>query len=148
MLFVKNRPVEYFGFQWTQDDLEGTEAIIGSSKWQTWFEVAGLLQCLAVWATPGATVLVLGDNTAALQEVIALKGHRQLNRLSRELAVLRARHNWNVVVAHLPSESNTSADACSRVYAPGAEGKKDPFTKMKIKQVQAKPLQELFSLLA
>ena len=126
VLFLQDQPVEYFSFQWTSKDLHGTGAEVGSSKWQTWFEVAALLQCLALWARPGATELVLGDNTAALQETINLKGHHQLNRLSRELAVLRARHTWNIVVGHLPSESNEFADACSRLHAPGGRAGKRP----------------------
>ena len=93
-----------------------------------------------------ATELVLGDNAAALQEAISLRGNRQLNRLSRELAVLRARHTWHIVVGHLPSEHNTFADACSRVHAPGGERKEDPFKDSECKLAQALPLSRLFSL--
>ena len=39
--------------------------------------------------------------------------------LARELFILKARFGWRFAVSHLPSESNTLADALSRVAQPG-----------------------------
>ena len=87
-----------------------------------------------------------GDNTAAPQEALEVKGRRQLYHVSLELSVRRARAHWILQVAHLPSEANTAADACSRLFAPGGEAKPNPFTGTAVRGRKAPRLGSLWSL--
>ena len=58
--------------------------------------------------------MILGDNTAALQEALDLKGRGPQGDLAQALAILRCARSLNLAVAHLPSEANLAADALSR----------------------------------
>ena len=96
------------------------DVTVGEAKSQTFFESCTLLLCLLVWGGrfPGRCLQIAGDNTAALQNAIALKGRGAMLALARELAWRRARFQWQFSVGHLPSESNVVADALSRLSAP------------------------------
>ena len=61
------------------------------------------------------TVMVVGDNTAALTSALALDGKGDLRHVARELSWRQARRGWSFIVGHLPSEHNLVADALSRV---------------------------------
>ena len=65
--------------------------------------------------------MLLGDNTAALQEVLELKGASGHSELAQALAIIRCSRSLDLSVAHLPSESNTLADTLSRLSEPGAD---------------------------
>ena len=119
---------------------------IGESSGQTFWECAALLLGLILWAEPSVPLAVLGDNTAALQEALQVKGRRQLYHVSRELAVRKARHHWIIEVGHLPSEANTAADACSRLWAPSGEQKANPFAGSSVKRLRAPRLARVWSL--
>ena len=64
------------------------------------------------------TVLIAGDNTAALTSALSLKGKGELLAVARELSWRQARRGWRFSVGHLPSEYNVVADALSRVADP------------------------------
>ena len=62
---------------------------------------------------------MLGDNVAALQEALDLKGKGTKAPLAQVLAVLLvSRSLQGLTVAHLPSEANDAADALSRQFEP------------------------------
>ena len=60
---------------------------------------------------------ILGDNLAALEAALHLKGRNALSKIGRELAWRRARAGWRYVVGHPPAERNLIADALSRLAA-------------------------------
>ena len=64
------------------------------------------------------SVNVLGDNTGALQNALALKGRGSMLAVAKEVSWRWARHGWRFLVSHLPSEFNCTADALSRVADP------------------------------
>jgi hypothetical protein len=61
---------------------------------------------------------ILGDNDSALQNALTLSGRGPLHSVAREIAWRQAAFKWVFTVAHLPTESNTTADALSRMHAP------------------------------
>ena len=146
MLYRSGVAVAYFACRWRPEDVVGMDVTIGESSGQTFWECAALLLGLILWAKPSKPLAVLGDNTAALQEALEVKGRRQLYFISRELAVRRARHHWLIEVGHLPSESNTAADACSRMWAPAGERKANPFAGSSVRRLRAPRLAQVWSL--
>ena len=146
VLYEHNEPVSYYACRWRLADVQGMDVDIGESRSQTFWECAALLLGLILWARPSEPLAVLGDNTAALQEAIEVKGRRQLFHVSRELAVRRARHHWLLEVGHLPSEANTAADACSRIFAPNDEKKMNPFANSTVRRIKAPRLARCWSL--
>ena len=146
VLYEGDVATEYYACRWKPSDIVGLDVTIGESRSQTFWECVGLLLGLVLWARPSEPLAVLGDNTAALGEALEVKGRRQLYHVSRELAVRRAREHWLLQVAHLPSEANTAADACSRIFAPTGEAKQDPFTGTSVRRRKAPRLGKLWSL--
>ena len=69
----------------------------------------------------------LGDNVAALQEAINMRGKGPQEALAQALAVLRGARSLQLAVGHLPSESNTLADCLSRLFAPSTDANQWPF---------------------
>ena len=69
---------------------------------------------------------LLGDNLAALNGALSLKGKAGLSRITRELAWRKVRRGWRYACGHLPAERNTLADALSRVSAPAENAKLFP----------------------
>ena len=86
-----------------------------------------VLLALDLWADRfrATRVAVLGDNLAALNGAISLKGKSELNRITRELAWRKVRRGWRYACGHLPSEHNEIADSLSRLMAP--EGNRKTF---------------------
>ena len=79
--------------------------------------------CLEAWnghTTLGQTLLV-GDNTASLQDALVFKGRCCLDDIARELDLRVATRSWKYSVGHLPSEYNSVPDALSRLEAPEAK---------------------------
>ena len=79
-----------------------------------------MLLALCTWGDGfvDTTVAVLGDNTGALQNALALRGRGALLHVARELSWRQARRRWSFEVGHLPSEFNVVADALSRTSDP------------------------------
>ena len=63
--------------------------------------------------------MVPGDNVAALQEALSLKGRGANAALSQALSILVVARTLHLVAAHLPSEANVAADSLSRQAEPG-----------------------------
>ena len=93
---------------------------------QTYFEVLAAVLAIELWCDSVSPTLLLGDNTAALQEVLDLRGASGHSDLAQALAIIRCSRTLELSVAHLPSESNHLADTLSRLSEPGA-GKEWPF---------------------
>merc|ERR1712214_128775 len=66
-----------------------------------------------------APTVVLGDNVAALQLALDLKGKDGQASLAQALAVLVVSRTLHLTVGHLPSEANEAADSLSRQAEPG-----------------------------
>ena len=129
VLWQDGAPTQFFCKPWPLDDCSRLGFARGKPAGQTTAEYFTLLLCLDVWGEEfRATGLKLvGDNVAALGLALSLGGlARALNRISGELAWRRARCGWRFLVAHIPSELNTEADALSRTSAPGAERRQAP----------------------
>ena len=101
---------------------------MGEPAAHTLFEVLALVLAVELWCPASSPpTVVWGDNVAALQEALNMRGKGPQEGLAQALAVLRGARSLALAVGHLPSESNTLADSLSRQFAPGAEGKHWPF---------------------
>ena len=111
---------EYFAYTWDPNEILVWEVRVGDPAFQSFWEFLTLLMTLVQWGHwfVQEAVTILGDNTAALQDALDLKGRGAMLAVARELAWRKARHRWAFVVAHLPSEDNTTADALSRIASP------------------------------
>ena len=127
VLYVNDRPSEFYAVTWDQDDFADQDVQVGEPRSQTYFEVLAFVLAVDLWGIEERPTPVLGDNTAALGEALVLRGKGSHRPLAQALAVIRARQNIDIVVAHLPSEDNTAADALSRLSAPGDDSKPFPF---------------------
>ena len=67
---------------------------------------------------------ILGDNVAALNGAISLKGKAEIARITRELAWRKVRRGWRFSCGHLPAEHNDMADCLSRLTAPEANSER------------------------
>ena len=112
--------VEFFSVVWTGDEAAHLSVVPGEPAFQTFWEFATLLLSLCLWGDQftQSTVSVLGDNTAALSNALALRGRGPLEAVARELSWRQARRGWQFNVGHLPAEFNTVADALSRASDP------------------------------
>ena len=137
--------VEYFAVVW-----DGAEAIhlnvaIEDPAYQTFWEFATLFLVLMVWGDKFVeeSLLILGDNTAALSNALSLKGRGCLLAVAREIAWRQARRKWCFETGHLPSEHNVIADALSRIVDP--KGKAWPSLALSVAEaVQPPKLQDLW----
>ena len=91
---------------------------IGDSSSQTFFEISVLVLAVELWAEGVRPAIVLGDNVAALQEALSLKGKGVHAPLSQALSVLIISRSLRLSAGHLPSEANDAADALSRQSEP------------------------------
>ena len=82
---------------------------------------------LELWCVDSTPVTLYGDNTAALQAALSLKGRGPQLKLVQALAVLRSARTLDLEVAHLPTEANLAADALSRQFGPHSDRKEWPF---------------------
>ena len=64
---------------------------------------------------------MLSDNTAALHNLLDLKGSGAMLQIARELSWRTARGRWAYSVGHIPSEQHDIADSLSRLFAPDAK---------------------------
>ena len=114
MLFEHDVPKRCFACTWDQADFAGREVWVGEPASQTFFEVLALTLAVELWCGAGQPTAILGDNTAALQEALTLKGKGAVGDLAQVLAVLRCSRTLALTVGHLPTEANDAADALSR----------------------------------
>ena len=120
MLFEGDVPTRCFSCKWDQAEFVGRDVEVGQPASQTYFEILAALLALELWCSSTTPTALLGDNTAALQELLDLKGSSAHGELAQALAILRCSRSLELTVGHLPSESNVLADALSRLAAPGA----------------------------
>ena len=108
---------EFFSVVWFGDEASHLRIEPGLTKHQTFWVFSTLLLSLIVWGDRFVTdtVMVVGDNTAALTNALSLDGKGDLRHVARELSWRQARRGWSFIVGHLPSEHNLVADALSRV---------------------------------
>ena len=130
---------EWLEVHWEDVDLSPLGLVVGRPSDQTAFEYLTLFLALSSWASSARShgLAVLGDNVAALQCAISLKGRGPLNTLSREISWRRLRHSWWYAVGHARAEDNDVADALSRTAAPeGAERRSRPAGGRDLKRVR------------
>ena len=110
--------MEHFDAVFDDEIAPRLQVVTRNPKCQSFWEFLVLLTCLIIWGANFTTeaVAVLGDNTAALQDALDLKGNNQLLAVARELAWRKGRHFWAFELGHLPSEKNVVADALSRLH--------------------------------
>ena len=120
ILKFNNVVVEYWYCAWTTKEVARLGVQAAKTKHQTFWETLTVLMSLMLWGdrSPGAAILIVGDNTAALQNTLDLKGKDSLLSIAREVAWRKARYNWVFEVGHLPSEYNAAPDALSRQWGP------------------------------
>ena len=112
--------VEYFVVVWDGYEAPHLNVEPGLPAHQTFWEFSTLVLSLCVWGDRfvDEVLSILGDNTGALNNALALKGKGNLLALARELSWRQARRRWRFQVGHLPSELNVTSDALSRVADP------------------------------
>ena len=128
VLIENGVPSRCFACQWHAHDFRGKKVKVGEPSSQTFFEILALVLAIERWCPAGSPpTAIWGDNVAALQETINMRGKGPQEALAQALAVLRGARSLQLAVGHLPSESNTLADHLSRLFAPGSEAKQWPF---------------------
>ena len=76
-----------------------------------------MFMSLMIWDNHVNTgVLIIGDNTGSLHNVLDMKGAGPLLAVARELAWRKVRQGWVLDVAHIPTEHNTAPYALSRQF--------------------------------
>ena len=112
--------VEYFSCVWDAKSVAHLNVATGKAQFQTFWEYLTALLALLTWSGYVATehVLLVGDNTASLQDAIDFKEKGCLLAVARELALKAARYLWRFSVGHLAAEFNGVPDALSRLEAP------------------------------
>jgi len=112
--------LQWCAVAWDQAMFPGLDVQVGSSRSQSFFEFFMVLVALLLWGSDFKTevLMLLGDNTSALQRALSMKGRGTMLDVAREVAWRRARFQWSFAVAHLPSEANDVADALSRQHGP------------------------------
>jgi len=127
VIYSAGEASELFYLAWDEQIAEQLQATIGDPASQTTWELfiifLALLQWGSKWREKG--FILYGDNVAALESALHLKGKAALSQISREVSWRRARYGWKYAVSHLPTEANSNADALSRVFAPAASERKD-----------------------
>ena len=111
---------EYWYGSWATKDVARLGVQAAKPKHQTFWETLTVLMSLMLWGDRSTVspVLIVGDNTAALQNTLDLKGKDALLSIARDVAWRKARYNWQYEVGHLPSEFNAAPDALSRQSGP------------------------------
>ena len=88
---------------------------------------------------------LLGDNLAALNGALSLRGRGGLSQITKEMSWRKVRFQRRFAAGHLPSEHNHLADALSRLHAPeGSERKSFPSELRHASVREAPALDEFF----
>ena len=137
----------YFAGRWTEDDAKFVDTRLGDPAGQTSLEYVTLFMSLVIFGANhrGTGLAVLGDNVSSLNLALTLKGDRFLGRVSREIGWRRVRLGWRYACGHLPSELNGTADALSRLHAPGTNVKDFPQELVKAKILQPPVFEDLWT---
>ena len=128
-------------------DFDGMDIEIGESSAQTFLEVMALVIAVDLWGSSKYPCPFLGDNTAALQEAVSLKGKGQLLIPAQILAVLKCRRGLEIPAAHLANEANTEADALSRLEAPAGNRKALPQVLANVRRTFPSPIPEFWAMI-
>ena len=86
LLLQGSQPIEYSSVAWDEGILRRFGATLGDSRWQSVWEFVTLLLSLLLWGHLSAESLlcILGDNIAALQFALTLKGRGHMLTISRD----------------------------------------------------------------
>jgi len=127
-LVIDGAFVEHAAITWSSVTAARFKVALGSPKGQTTWEYLVILLALELWADRfrSTGIAVMGDNLAALNGAISLKGRSELSRITREMAWRKVRRGWRYACGHLPAECNEVADALSRLTAPAGNRKAFP----------------------
>ena len=145
-LLLKGRWSSWFSLAWSAEVTAFFCAELGSSRFQTLWEYLALYLVLLSYASEFVAqgFGIVGDNIAALQCAVSLKGRKDLSAISREIAWRRVRLRWRYAVAHVPSEENFVADSLSRLCAPVSDCKDFPEELMGVPEQQLPDLLKHF----
>jgi len=147
VLHVGGHPVEFAELAWTTRDAKKLGTSIGAPDGQTSWEYLVILVALVLWGHEHREtgVAILGDNLAALNGALHLRGRGALTLITKELSWRKVRLSWKFAAGHLPSEHNHLADALSRLHAPqGSERKSFPGELVNARRRDAPVVSELW----
>ena len=145
VLIVNGCPAECFSRAWDATFFKAKGVTVGDPAFQTYFEILVFLLAAERWCFSDRPTAVFGDNVAALQEALDMKGRKDQLELAQLLAVLRGARSAEISVAHLPTEANLAADALSRQAGPIADRKPWPFRPGQVERVSTISLPTLWS---
>ena len=138
--------VEYLTDQISPVDCANLGLVVGSPDGQQVLEALAMLVALRTWRARWqqwrSTVAVRGDNVTTLTMVLHFKGSSPaLSMIARELALEVAEAAYRPLLAeHIPGAANVSADALSRLHAPGGLYKlPDELRNVQQASVEARP---------
>jgi hypothetical protein len=125
VLVVDETYLEHASVTWSSETAARFKVALGSPKGQTIWEYLVILLALDLWGDQFSScgVAIMGDNLAALNGAISLKGKSELSRITREISWRKVRRRWRYACGHLPAEANEVADALSRLTAPAGNRK-------------------------
>ena len=85
--YIDGHAADWFEVPWTAAMLQPLGLAIGDPRCQQAFEYLALLLVLLAWGahSRGTGLAILGDNIAALQNALTLRGKGPLNAISREI---------------------------------------------------------------
>ena len=128
VLMIAGSPAEYWAASWDADTASRLGVKVGQPHGQTAWEYLVALLSLIIWGVEFSCVglRLLGDNLAALNGALSLRGRGGLTQITKEFAWGKVRFRWRFAAGHLPSEHNVLADALSRLDAEGPERKEFP----------------------
>ena len=147
-MFVGGVPLEFAEIKWLPCDAKRLKTTIGAPDGQTTWEYVVILLALLLWGFEhrGSGLALLGDNLAALNGALHLKGRGQLAAVTKEISWRRVRYAWKYAAGHLPSEHNDHADALSRLHAPaGSECKAFPAALLSARRRDLPELESIWS---
>ena len=114
--YEDGEPVESFILFWER--IAHLNVPVGDCAFQTFWEFLTLAMCLVRWCPIRDNLIFCGDNTGSLNLALSMRASGINEAVAREIAWRAARYRWTYGVAHLPSESNTTADRLSRIRDP------------------------------
>jgi len=148
VLLSAGSPREYAEVKWLPCDAKKLGTKIGAPDGQTSWEYAVILLALVLWGFEHRStgLAILGDNLAALNGALHLRGKGKLALITKEISWRKVRLAWKFSAGHLPSEHNALADSLSRLHAPiGADRKHFPEQLVSVRRRDPPKLSEIWS---